>query len=84
MTLDELIALRKAAKLTQAEMATLLDMKLRGYHNIEVGETPLTNRHVWLAERGLLRLAVERGDINLAPPSVRRDALALARLITGE
>lgn len=83
MTTEELIALRKALGLTQTEFAARLGMTMRGYQDIETGKSGLRPIYALGAERVALAIAVERGEINLAPAAVRRDALALARLITG-
>lgn len=75
--------LREAAGLTQEEMAGWMGLGRAGYQDIETGESKFKPRHLLALERVSEKLAVERGDINLALPSVRRDALDLARLITG-
>lgn len=79
--------LREAAKLTQVEMADLMGLGKSAYQDLESDDPDwkkFKHRHLLALERVSLKLAVERGDINLALPSVRRDALDLARLITGE
>lgn len=73
---------RAAAGLTQSQLAELMGMGLSAYQDIETGFDKFKQRHRLALERASLTLAVERGDINLALPSVRRDALDLARLIT--
>lgn len=78
--------LREAAKLTQTEMAGLMGLGKTAYVDLEVGDDDWKKfkpRHLLALERVSLKLAVERGDIGLALPSVRRDALDLAKLITG-
>lgn len=79
----ELKAIREGLGLTQAEMARAIGQGLSAYQDLESGFSKFKDRHQMLVERASLRLAVERGDINLALPAVRRDALDLARLITG-
>ena len=83
MTVEDLKAFREAAKLTQSGMADLMGLGLSAYQDLESGLSKLKVRHQLAIERASLRLAVERGDINLAMASVRRDALDLAKLITG-
>jgi transcriptional regulator with XRE-family HTH domain len=83
MTIEELVALRKRLGLTQTEMGERIGLKLRSLQEIESGKTPLRPSHALAAERVALALAVERGDPMLAPLSVRREALELARLIAG-
>lgn len=77
--------LREAAKLTQTEMAALMGLGKTAYVDLELGEEDwkkFKHRHLLALERVSLKLAVERSDISLALPSVRRDALDLAKLIT--
>lgn len=83
MTPAELVALRKSLDLTQAEMAGRVGLGLRAYQDIEAGVSKLRPIHAHAAERAALTLAVERANPMLAPAAVRREALDLARLITG-
>lgn len=79
--------LRLQAGLTQSEMADLMGLGKTAYVDLETDDPDWKKfkaRHQLALERASLKLAVERGDINLALPAVRRDALDLARLITGE
>lgn len=80
----ELTALRKTLGLTQTEMAEGMGMTLRPYQMLEAGGTPVLKRHLHVAEWLALDLAVARGNPMLAPAPMRRKALELARLITGE
>jgi transcriptional regulator with XRE-family HTH domain len=82
MDVQELIALRKHLGLSQTEMATGMGMVMRSYQEIEAGKTRLQHRHTLAAERFALSLAIERKDPMLAPASVRKEALELARLLT--
>ena len=84
MTPAELVALRNSLALTQAEMAERMGLGARAYQDIEGGVSKVRPIHVAAAERAALTLAVERGNPMLAPATVRRQALELARLITGE
>ncbi|PWB94641.1 helix-turn-helix domain-containing protein [Methylosinus sporium] len=82
MTNEELIALRKRLGLTQVEMADRMGLSTRALQVIEAGES-LRGLHVAAAERVALAVAVERGDPMLAPVTIRREALELARMVTG-
>lgn len=84
MTRDELARLRKSLGLTQADMADRVGLSPRAYQDIENGRSVLRPVHAHAAERVALAVAVERGDPMMAPASIRREALALVRLITGE
>lgn len=84
MSAQELRSIREQAKLSQVDMANLLGLGQSAYQDLEGEHSKWRPRHQTMLERVSLRLAVERGDINLALPAVRRDALDLARLITGE
>lgn len=87
MSAKEMKKLREAAKLSQTEMGELMGLSKNAYIEIEKDDPDWKKfklRHQLALERASLKLAVERGDINLALPSVRRDALDLAKLITGE
>lgn len=86
MSAKEMKALREAAGLTQKEMAERIGLGLSAYQDLEADDPhwkKFKARHQLALERASLTLALERGDINLAMPSVRRDALDLAKLITG-
>lgn len=77
--------LREQAKLTQTEMADRMGLGISAYQDLENDDPDwkkFKRRHLLALERASLTLSVERGDINLALPAVRRDALDLARLIT--
>ena len=84
MTVQDLVALRKTLGLTQTGMAHGIGLSLRAYQDIEAGISKLRLLHWLAAERIALAVAHERGDPMLAPASVRRQALDLARLITGD
>ena len=84
MTPQDLVTLRKLLDLTQAEMASDIGLSVRAYQDVEAGASKLRLIHALAAERVALALAVERGNPMLAPAGVRRQALDLARLITGE
>jgi len=80
----EMKALRKALNLTQAQMADRLGVTPRGYQDIEGRDGDLKPVHALAVERLALSVAIEKGDPMLAPAAVRREALALAALITGQ
>ena len=84
MNTDELKAFRKSLKLTQEEMGDAIGIAMRTYQDLENGKSSIKPLHVKALERAALSLAVERGEPMLAPAPVRKDALELARLITGE
>ena len=85
MTAETMKDLRSRAGLTQAEMAQRMGLGKTAYVDLETGDEDWKKfkpRHQILLERASLSLAVERQDVSLALPAVRRDALDLARLIT--
>ncbi|HTK34529.1 MAG TPA: helix-turn-helix transcriptional regulator [Caulobacteraceae bacterium] len=75
---------REAAKLTQSELASLMGLGNSAYQDLESGFSKFKPRHLMVLERVSLKLAVEREDIALALPSIRRDALDLAGMIRGK
>lgn len=81
--LATLQGLRKHLKLTQEEAGGILGLSKRGVQQVEGGTGADRAAYHLGLERYALRRAVETGRIELAPPAVRADALALARLITG-
>lgn len=85
MSAKAMKALREKAKLTQQEMGDLMGLRKTAYVDLERDDPDwekFKHRHLLALERVSLKLAVERGDISLALPAVRRDALDLAKLIT--
>lgn len=72
---------REAAKLTQAELAALMGMGNSAYQDLESGFSKFKPKHLMILERASLKLAIERGDLNLALPSIRRDALDFTRMM---
>ena len=83
MSVREMKDLRTQADLTQRELADQLGLGLTAYQDLETEFSRFKPRHQIMLERVSLKLAVERRDINLALPAVRRDALDLAELIRG-
>lgn len=87
MSVQEMKVLRERAGLTQTQMAERMGLGKTAYVDLELGDPDwkkFKDRHRLALEMASLKLAVERGDISLALPSVRRDALDLANLIRGE
>lgn len=77
---EDLINLRQDLGLTQQEMAERLGMALRGYQDIESGQSKYRFIHRLAAERVALAAAVDRGAPELAPIPLREDAIELVRL----
>ena len=61
-----------------------MGLSTRALQYIESGQSKVRLIHVAAAERAALALAVERGNPMLATANVRRQALELVRLITGQ
>lgn len=80
--MNDIFAIRTSLGFKQREMAASLGMSLRGYQELESQSNPPL-RYMLASERLALETAVRRKDISLAPANVRKDALDLARLITG-
>lgn len=83
MTLEEIKTYRAQVGLSQTEMAERMGMKMRSYQDIEAGRTPIATRHVMSLERASLQISLERKDISLALPAIRRDALDYTALFRG-
>ena len=81
--LTTLQGLRKHLGLTQDEAGEILGLTKRGVQQVESGKGADRAAYRLALERHALHLAVSTGRIELAPPSVRADALELAKLITG-
>ncbi|MEN2980271.1 helix-turn-helix transcriptional regulator [Tistrella bauzanensis] len=82
MNATDFAALRKHLSLTQADLGARMGVSRNAIIDIEAGRTVLRPIHILAIERVSLTSAIERGDPMLAAPSVRREALALVRLIT--
>jgi transcriptional regulator with XRE-family HTH domain len=80
----QLNRLRKALGLAQPEMARRMGLSLRPYQQLELNPDKVRRRHVRLAESVALDVAIEQKDPELAPKSVRKKAMDLARLIIRE
>ena len=76
-----LLGLRKALGLAQSEMAQRMGLSLRPYQELESNIRKVRGRHVRLAESVALDVAIEKKCPELAPASVRRKAIKLARAI---
>jgi len=77
----ELVKLRKSLGLAQPAMAKRMGLSLRPYQQLELNPEKIRPRHIRLAESVALEIAIEQKDPELAPTSVRKKAMALARLI---
>src|ERR1700747_2213882 len=77
---EDLIELRKDLRLTQQEMAEKLDIALRAYQAIEVGESDYRYIHRLAAERVALMIAADKKDPTLVPAAVRDDAIEVVRV----
>ena len=82
-TNEMLKGFRDRTGLSQKELARLMGLGLSAYQDLESGFSKFKDRHMLALERVSLRLAVEREDLNIAFPSMRRDALDFAKLTTG-
>lgn len=86
MSVQEMKALREQARLTQTQMAERMGLGKTAYVDLELGDDDwkkFKQRHQLALERASLSIAIERGDINLALPAVRRDAIEYVRLVNG-
>lgn len=81
MIADELRAYRERVGASQKDFASELGLAARAYQDLENSVSPIKPRHVAMLERLSLRLAVQERDLNLALPSIRKDAIAFARLL---
>ena len=79
-----LAALRKTLGLKQEEMAEKIGLTVHPYRNAERGHSELRLLHINSAERVSLAEAVAQRNPMLTTPEIRREALELARMITGE
>jgi hypothetical protein len=62
-------------------MARRMGLSLRPYQQLELNPGKVRRRHVRLAESVALDVALEQKDPELAPASVRKKVMDLARLI---
>ncbi len=76
--------MRRTLGLAQPDMARRMGLSLRPYQQLELNSDKVRRRHVRLAESVALDVALEQNDPELAPASVRRKAMKLARLIVRE
>jgi transcriptional regulator with XRE-family HTH domain len=84
MSPEYLVKTRKAAKLTQDEMAGFMGLSKRAYSDLELGKTPVRGIHIAAADRVSLLIAVMTNDPMAATQMIRKEALALAAMITGQ
>ena len=78
--MQELIAIRTALGLSQSAMAHLLELTTREYQAFEWRECEIPNLYILAAERIAVKHAVLHSAPMKAPPALREEALALARL----
>lgn len=84
MSPDELREWRRAADLTQAELAELLDMSLRAVQDLESGKTPLRRLHVLAIDSASALLAIRENDLTKATKGARRQASGYWLLLHGK
>ncbi|MFY9294022.1 MAG: helix-turn-helix transcriptional regulator [Methylorubrum rhodinum] len=75
---EALTALRKNLDLTQAEMAASLGLSMRAWNDIENGRSEARKIHTLATERAALRMAAERGKVDLVPGSIIDDLTRMA------
>ena len=85
MTVGELIEYRRMLGLTQAQMARAMHIGSRAYFDVEAQDrdAELNGRHVALLERYSLSEAIERRNLSVALPAIRREARAFMDLFDG-
>jgi transcriptional regulator with XRE-family HTH domain len=83
LTPEYLINARKACRLTQDEMAGHMGISKSAYADLEKGRTPIRGIHIAAADRVSLSIAVDTNNPMAATPLVRKEAIELARLLTG-
>lgn len=83
-TAEDLKAYRSSTGLSQANLAEMMGMKLRAYQDLESGVSQISQRHWQALETASLRLALMNGNVDLALPSIRRDALDFAAMVRGD
>ncbi len=76
--------LRKKLGLNQAEMAQRMSIGPRTYFSLETEPAAINVRHIRLAELVGLEVAVERGDVSLAPKRISEVARRFSDLSTRE
>jgi hypothetical protein len=81
MTPADFVELRKLMDLGQAAMADHIGMSLRSYQALEAGETAIRPLHILAMERAAEKIAVATKTPRIAPPTVRRDAIELTKLL---
>ena len=75
---------RKTLGLAQSGMAYRMGLSLRPYQQLELNPDKVRKRHIRLAESVALDVALEQNRPELAPASVRKKAMELARMIAEE
>jgi transcriptional regulator with XRE-family HTH domain len=77
----DLKALRQSLDCTVVQMADLMGMSTRAYHNIEQGHSTLKSQHQAQALMVALDVALARRDPSLIPAPLRDRVKALADLL---
>ena len=72
--------LRNCAGISQARMAELMGLPLRTYEDIEAGRSQFRPVHRAAGEMALLRVAIEKGDLDVLPMGLRALAAKLSNL----
>lgn len=78
--MQEFTVIRTTLGLSQSAMAHLLELTTREYQAFEWGECEIPNLYILAAERIAVKHAVLLSAPMKAPPALREEALALARL----
>lgn len=77
----DLLALRKSLGLNQADMAKRMGLGSRAYFGLEVDPRTIRPRHIMLAERASLDVAIEKKDPMLAAATLRQKMIDWAALL---
>jgi transcriptional regulator with XRE-family HTH domain len=83
-TPEHLIKTRKRCKLTQDEMSTFMGMSKSAYADLEKGRSEVRGIHSIAADRVSLLMAIMKRDPMMADAGIRREALKLAEMISGQ
>lgn len=85
MTVGELIEYRRILGFTQAQMARAMHISARAFFDVEAQDrdADLSERHMALLERFSLSEAIQRRNLDVALPAIRRDARAFMDLFEG-
>lgn len=73
--------MREAAGLSQTVAASVLGMSMRAYQSLEAPDGNPRPIHVQAFERGLMDLAIQRGDASGLPPATLAAVLGIAAIV---